>query len=171
MKKLQMKDPRTTRVADLKPGQYADGSALDDVQYLECELILKPDEFTSPKGFKRKLVAQAAKECGVGFDTSGAKKTRPAIREVLFLDTGDFKLYNNAFILRRRVQFEDGFPVGEPEVVFKFRYPDQQSRRRKSTCGRTFRANTGSSSRRRRCRCATASAAAACSSRTTRSSA
>jgi hypothetical protein len=128
MKKLQMKDPRTTRVADLKPGQYADGSALDDVQYLECKLILKPDEFTSPKGFKKyaKLVAQAARECGVGFDTSAAKKTRPAIREVLFLDTGDFKLYNNAFILRRRVQFEDGFPVGEPEVVFKFRHPDQQ---------------------------------------------
>jgi hypothetical protein len=128
MKKLKMKEPRTTRVADLKPGQYADGSALDDVQYLECKLILKPDEFTSPKGFRKygKLVAQAAKECGVGFDTSGARKTRPAIREVLFLDTGDFKLYNSAFILRRRVQFEDGFPVGEPEVVFKFRHPDQQ---------------------------------------------
>lgn len=128
MKKLKMTDPRTTRVADLKLGQYADGSALDDIQYLECKLILKPDEFTSPKGFKKygKLVAQAAKECGVGFDTSAAKKTRPAIREVLFLDTGDFRLYNNAFILRRRVQFEDGFPVGEPEVVFKFRHPDQQ---------------------------------------------
>ena len=123
-----MKDPRATRVGDLKPGQYGDGSPLDDIQYLECKLILKPDEFTSPKGFRKygKLVAQAAKECGVGFDTSAAKRTRPAIREVLFLDTGDFRLYNNAFILRRRVQFEDGFPVGEPEVVFKFRHPDQQ---------------------------------------------
>jgi hypothetical protein len=128
MKKLKIKDPRTTRVTDLKPGQYADGSPLDDVQYLECKLILKPDEFTSPKGFKKyaKLVAQAAKECGVDFDTSIARKTRPAIREVLFLDTDDFRLYNNAFILRRRVQFEDGFPVGDPEVVFKFRHPDQQ---------------------------------------------
>jgi len=128
MRKLKIKDPRTARVADLKPGQYADGSPLDDVQYLECKLILKPDEFTSPKGFKKygKLVAQAAKECGVGFDTSGARKARPAIREVLFLDTDDFRLYNHAFILRRRVQFEDGFPVGEPEVVFKFRHPDQQ---------------------------------------------
>jgi hypothetical protein len=29
-------------------------------------------------------------------------------------------------LLRRRVQFEDGFPVGEPEIVFKFRHPDQQ---------------------------------------------
>ena len=128
MKKLKMADPRTTRVADLKLGQYADGSPLDDVQYLECKLILKTDEFTSPKGFKKygKLVGRAAEECGVRFDTSPAKGTRPAIREVAFLDTEDFRLYNNAFILRRRVRFQDGFPAEEPEVVFKFRHPDQQ---------------------------------------------
>src|SRR5215467_7180823 len=128
MKKLKMADPRTTRTADLKPGQYADGSPLEDVQYLECKLILKTDEFTSAKGFKKygKLVALAAEECGVGFDTSSAKGSRPAIREVMFLDTEDFRLYNNAFILRRRVRFEDGFPAEEPEVVFKFRHPDQQ---------------------------------------------
>lgn len=128
MKKIKMADPRTTRVGDLRPGQYADGSALDDVQYLECKLILKTDEFTSPKGFKKyaKLVAKAAAECGVKFDTSSADGTRPAIREVMFLDSEDFRLYNNAFILRRRVRFEDGFPSEEPEVVFKFRHPDQQ---------------------------------------------
>ncbi|HPO17872.1 MAG TPA: hypothetical protein PLO07_01655 [Rubrivivax sp.] len=124
----KIKDPRTTRVADLQPGQYADGSPLHDVQYLECKLILKTGEFTSPAGFKKyaRLVAQAAEECGVGFDTSAAKGTRPAIREVMFLDSEDFKLYNNAFILRRRVRFEDGFPADEPEIVFKFRHPDQQ---------------------------------------------
>ena len=48
------------------------------------------------------------------------------IREVLFLDTEDFRLYNNAFILRRRIPYEDGFPVGDPEIVFKFRHPDMQ---------------------------------------------
>ena len=127
-KHVRMADPRTGRVGDLKPGQYADGSPLHDVQYLECKLILKTDEFTSPKGFKKygKLVAQAAAECGVGFDTSSANGSRPAIREVQFLDTEDFRLYNNAFILRRRVRFEDGFPAEEPEIVFKFRHPDQQ---------------------------------------------
>lgn len=128
MSKPKMSDPRSARVADLKPGQYADGSPLHDVQYLECKLILRPDEFKSAAGFKKygKLVAQVAKECGVGFDQSAAKGTRPAIREVMFLDTEDFRLYNNAFILRRRVRFEDGFPADEPEVVFKFRHPDQQ---------------------------------------------
>jgi hypothetical protein len=40
------------------------------------------------------------------------------------LDTADFKFYNNAFILRRRITYVDGFPVGDPEVVFKFRHPD-----------------------------------------------
>lgn len=128
MARVKMSDPRTGRVADLKPGQYADGSPLDDIQYLECKLILKTDEFTSPAGFRKygKLVARAAKECGVGFDTSPAKGTKPALREVQFLDTEDFRLYNNAFILRRRVRFEDGFPAEEPEIVFKFRHPDQQ---------------------------------------------
>jgi hypothetical protein len=128
MKKSAVKDPRTTRVADLAPGQYSDGAPLDDIQYLECKLILKPDEFTSPKGFNAyaKLVAQAARECGVDFDTKPARNARRAIREVLFLDADDFRLYNNAFILRRRVRFEDGFPLGEPEVVFKYRHPDQQ---------------------------------------------
>ena len=128
MAKAKMADPRTERLADLKAGQYEDGSPLHDIQYLECKLILRPDEFTSPKGFAKyaKLVAKAAKECGVKFDTAPAKGTRPAIREVMFLDTEDFRLYNNAFILRRRVRFEDGFPFEEPEVVFKYRHPDQQ---------------------------------------------
>ncbi len=129
MTKTKMPDPRTTRVADLRAGQYVDGSPLDDIQYLECKLILKTDEFTSAKGFRKyaKLVARAAEECGVKFDTAAAVGARPAIREVMFLDTGDFRLYNNAFILRRRVRFEDGFPADEPEIVFKFRHPDQQA--------------------------------------------
>ena len=128
MNAVKMADPRHERVVDLKPGQYADGSPLHDIQYLECKLILKTDQFTSPAGFRKygKLVAKVAKECGVGFDTSAAAGTRPAIREVMFLDAADFRLYNNAYILRRRVRFEDGFPADEPEVVFKFRHPDQQ---------------------------------------------
>ena len=42
------------------------------------------------------------------------------------MDTPDFRLYNNAFILRRRIIYVDGFPVGDPEIVFKFRHPDEQ---------------------------------------------
>jgi hypothetical protein len=100
--------------------------ALDEVQYLECKLILKPDRFTAAKVFLDygKLVAKTAKVFGVGF-AKGAV-LRPAIREVVFLDTADFRLYNNAFILRRRIAYESGFPAGEPEIVFKFRHEDIQ---------------------------------------------
>jgi len=42
----------------------------------------------------------------------------------MFLDTADFRLYNNSFILRRRTAYQDGFPIADPEVVFKFRNPD-----------------------------------------------
>jgi hypothetical protein len=75
------------------------GHPLDEVQRLECKLILKPDRFTAAKVFLDygKLVAKTAKEFGVGFTNKGVV-LKPAIREVVFLDTADFRLYNNAFL-------------------------------------------------------------------------
>jgi hypothetical protein len=101
--------------------QYSDGHPLDEVQYLECKLILKPDRFTAAKVFLDygKLVAKTAKEFGVGLANKDVV-LKPAIREVVFLDTADFRLYNHAFILRQRVAYESGFPAGEPEIVCKF---------------------------------------------------
>src|SRR5215510_5906138 len=120
-------ESRPTRVVDLPQGQYSDGHPLDDMQYLECKLILKPDRFTAAKVFFEygKLVARTAKQFGIGFSDKGVV-LKPAIREVSFLDTADFRLYNHAFILRQRIAYEDGFPVGEPEIVFKFRHPYMQ---------------------------------------------
>ena len=119
---------RPERVPDLIQGRYSDGSPLDEVQYLECKLILKPDRFTSAEVFFEygELVARAAKEFGIGFANKGVV-LKPEIREVLFLDTADFRFYNHAFILRRRIKYELGFPAGEPEIVFKFRHPDMQT--------------------------------------------
>jgi hypothetical protein len=115
------------RVPDLKPGKYEDGTPLHEVKFLECKLILKPDRFTSTKSFHEyaKLVERTAEENDIEC-TDKAAAPRPKIREVLFLDTAGFRLYNNAFILRRRIQYEDGFPAGEPEIVFKFRHPEMQ---------------------------------------------
>jgi hypothetical protein len=105
---------------------YADGHPLDDVHFLEAKVILSGLRFTSAQSFRDfgKIVRKAAKEARIDFDSDGYETLRPQIREVLFLDTKEFKLYNNAFILRRRTFYEDGFPVGEPEIVFKFRHPD-----------------------------------------------
>jgi hypothetical protein len=109
-------------------GTYSDGHPLDDVHYLECKIILQPDRFTSVQSFHEfgALVSRTAAKSSVGFSNRGVIGKRPRLREVVFLDTSDFKLYNNAFILRRRIPYEDGFPIGEPEIVFKFRHPDLQ---------------------------------------------
>src|SRR5271166_4941686 len=107
--------------------RYADGEPLHQVQYLEAKLILKPDNFTSVQAFRDfgKIVQRTAKKLGVGFIEDREASLRPEIREIIFIDTADFRLYNNAHILRRRISYVDGFPVGDPEVVFKFRHPDE----------------------------------------------
>ncbi len=109
-------------------GAYADGTPLDRVTFLEAKLILKPDRFTSVQSFRDfgKIVKATAKKVGVGFIPDPHTDLRPEIREIIFMDTPDFRLYNNAFILRRRVCYVDGFPVGDPEIVFKYRHPDEQ---------------------------------------------
>jgi len=121
-------DPAPQMIPDLHQGKYSDGHPLDDVHYLECKIILKPDRFTSRQGFVEfaKLARRAAEKSDVDLSTDHLDGQRAEIREVVFLDTADFRLYNNAFILRRRITYEDGFPVGDPEVVFKFRHPDMQ---------------------------------------------
>jgi hypothetical protein len=113
---------------DASGAAYADGTPLDRVQYLEAKLILKPDRFTSVQAFRDfgKLVQRTAKKVGVGFIEDREAGLRPEVREIIFGDTPDFRLYNNAFILRRRVSYVDGFPVGDPEIVFKFRHPDER---------------------------------------------
>jgi hypothetical protein len=110
------------------PASYSDGHPLDVIQYLEAKLILKPDRFTSVESFRDfgKLVKRTAKSLKVGFIDDPEAGCRPEIREIIFGDTADFRLYNNAFILRRRISYVDGFPVGDPEVVFKFRHSDEQ---------------------------------------------
>jgi len=124
---MSKKESQPARVPDLKQGEYSDGSPLDEVQYLQCKLILKPDRFTTAKVFFEygKLVTRTAKEFGIMLRDAGVV-LKPQIREVVFGDTSDFRLYNHSFILRRRIAYKDGFPAGEPEIVFKFRHPDMQ---------------------------------------------
>jgi hypothetical protein len=117
------------RLLESPDGTYADGAPFDKVQYLEAKLILKPDGFTSIRAFRDfgRIVQHTAKKVGVGFVENPRTELRPEVREIVFGDTPDFRLYNNAFILRRRVSYVDGFPVGDPEIVFKFRHPDERA--------------------------------------------
>src|SRR6516165_12183328 len=123
-----MPNQRVKRVPDLRPGTYADGLPLHEVQYLQCKLILRPNKFDSRRrlfDFGKILRGPAAKH-KVSFSTGSFSNAPLKIREVLFVDTPDFRLYNNGFILRRRIPYADGFPIGDPEVVFKFRDRDMQ---------------------------------------------
>ncbi len=132
-KAKESKQDKTNKKPDSRivasESSYADGTPLDRVQYLEAKLILKPDRFTSVQAFRDfgKIVQRTAKKADVGFIEAREAGLRPEIREIVFGDTPDFRLYNNAFILRRRVAYVDGFPVGDPEIVFKFRHPDEQA--------------------------------------------
>jgi hypothetical protein len=106
---------------------YADGRPQDRVQYFDAKLILKPDFFSSVRGFTQfnDLVVEAvSKVPKVKYEAYNLTKVRPRIREVMFVDTADFRMYNNAFILRRRTMYQDGFPISDPEMVVKFRSPD-----------------------------------------------
>jgi len=116
------------RVPDLRPGKYADGLPLNQVKYLECKIILQPNKFTCRDRLLSftKTLRRAAKEHDVNFSVREFIDTPLQIREVSFLDAKDCRLYKNGFILRRRIPYKDGFPIGDPEIVFKFRHPDIQ---------------------------------------------
>ena len=119
----------TGRVPQLKPGTYADGLPLHELHYLCCKLVLRPNHFRSRASLFdfEKVLRAPAKRSGISFTGGDFADAPIQIREVLFVDTEDFRLYNHAFILRRRIRYEDGFPTGEPEIVFKFRHPDLQT--------------------------------------------
>ena len=116
------------RVPRLKPGSYADGMPIHAPEYVCCKLILRPNKFHSRESFFDfgKVFKDPAKQHGVKYSIAGFESQPVKLREVVFVDTDDFRLYNNAFILRRRIPYKDGFPIGEPEIVFKFRHPDLQ---------------------------------------------
>jgi len=127
--KTKKKSSTRAAVAKSSAKTYSDSTPFDRIRYLQAKLILKPDRFTSVQSFREfgQHVEKTAKETGVGFIADPKAGHRPEVREINFIDTPDFRLYNNAFILRRRICYDDGFPVGDPEIVFKFRHPDEQT--------------------------------------------
>jgi len=116
------------RIPEVNPGKYYDGLPFDDIQFLGFKLLLKPNHFISRESMRdfAKLIKGPSAAFKIPFDLDRFVNAPVKIREVIFLDTQDFRLYNNAFILRRRFSYRDGFPVGQPEIVFKYRHTDIQ---------------------------------------------
>ncbi len=107
---------------------YADGHPLDVVQYREYKLILKPERFVEPDGFREfgKIVRKVAHAVEVEVarrDVAGEDR----LREVVFYDTPRFALFEASFMLRRRTPHRDGWPTGDPELTLKFRHPDRDT--------------------------------------------
>jgi hypothetical protein len=96
--------------------------------HLQGKLLLKPDQLSSLEQFHDfgKLIKRQAKSLKVGFVEDPEARRKPQVREIVFGDTKDFRLYKRDFILRRRIRYVDGFPAGEPEIVFKFRCANRQ---------------------------------------------
>ena len=105
---------------------YADGRPFDELHYLQAKVLLKPNSLGSRERFREfgKAVQRTARALKIGVVNDPAAQGGPRVREIVFGDTPDFRLYKNGFILRRRISFVDGFPDGDPEIVFKFRDPN-----------------------------------------------
>jgi hypothetical protein len=125
---VSRKSSSSGQIPSLRVGKYADGMPLHKVKYLECKLILAPNKFTSRKRlFDFAKVLRGPEDAHkVKFSSDGFSDAPLQIREVLFVDTKNFHFYKNAFIVRRRILYKDGFPIGDPEIVLKFRHPDPQ---------------------------------------------
>lgn len=108
---------------------YSDGHPLDSVHYREYKILLKPDHFADAHSFKEfgKLLRHAAAELEVALFTDKVLSQQNQTREVVFYDTHKFDLYNNAFILRKRTLYENGFAAGEPELALKFRHVERDT--------------------------------------------
>src|SRR5690606_9499204 len=65
-----------------------------------------------------------ADQCGVQV-TTNKDAFHSLVREVLFYDTNNFDIYRNAFILRRRTFYKDGWAQRDHELTIKFRHSDQ----------------------------------------------
>lgn len=98
-----------------------------DIHYREYKILLRPQQFYSPKRFEDYWdeVKLVAKKHGVGV-VQNKDAFHRQVREVLFFDTPDFDLYRNSFILRKRTFYDDGWPRPEHELALKYRSPDRQ---------------------------------------------
>ncbi|PNG27772.1 hypothetical protein [Methylocella silvestris] len=101
---------------------------MDDIHYREYKILLRPERFFNPTQFEiywQKLCAVAdLHKVGVATNKDAFHRH---VREVLFYDTETCDLYRNAFILRKRTFYTDGWPDPDHELTFKFRHADMKT--------------------------------------------
>jgi len=116
-------------MTDITPvRRYTDGHPLDDIHYREYKILLAADLFYEPERFEEywNISVDIGRELGVK-TTLNPDPFKRQVRRVLFYDTPNFDLYRNAFILRKRTFYDDGWPRREHELAVKFRHPDRDT--------------------------------------------
>jgi hypothetical protein len=100
----------------------------DPINYREYKLLLRSEHFVKPAQFHKfwKLTRRTAKEVGIEIRKRG-KPMETHLREVRFFDTPKFRLYNNCFVLRRRMFYKKGLPLADHELTLKFRHSDRNT--------------------------------------------
>lgn len=98
---------------------------MDDLHYREYKILLRPEKFFASTQFEAfwDIIRDIAVKNGVGIITKPHAFHR-LVREILFYDTQKYDLYRNAFILRKRTFYEDGWPRNDHELTVKFRHSD-----------------------------------------------
>ncbi len=98
---------------------------MDDLHYREYKILLRPEKFFASTQFEAfwDIIQQIATKNGVGIITNQHAFHR-LVREILFYDTDRSDLYRNAFILRKRTFYEDGWPCNDHELTVKYRHSD-----------------------------------------------
>jgi hypothetical protein len=107
------------------PSVITDGHPLDQIHYREYKILLRPERFIRPERLEEywNIVHDIAKKHDVHVTTNANAFDR-MVREVLFYDTPEFDLYRNAFILRKRTFYKDGWPEVDHELAVKFRHKE-----------------------------------------------
>lgn len=97
----------------------------NDIQYREFKILIKASKLKHTNAVVDfwNIVVPVAKNLKIDINKK-ATIGIPNIREVLFYDTPDFKLYQNSYILRSRRFFINGIAQKKVELTIKFRDKD-----------------------------------------------
>ena len=116
------------------------GILMADIHYREYKILLRPERLFNPHQFEvcwnRVGAIAAALNVGVVASKDGFKRR---VREVLFYDTPGHDLYRNAFILRKRTFYNDGWADPDHELTLKFRLADHQAAAKANIVSRLHR--------------------------------
>jgi hypothetical protein len=92
----------------------------------EFKLLLKPEAFVNRSiGYQDvwESIASVANEMGVTV-TEASNPYQEEEGDVTYLDTQDHDLYKQNYILRKRIQYENGNPISHCELMLKYRSND-----------------------------------------------